>query len=149
MGTPILGPKDTAVGDLIELRQPYRNVVCKVVRASAGGMTVQPLTGAKVRLPYTEARLGAVSVLTCVNFYNLDARARWLAATPDGVIADAARGFVSIVLTADDMRDLPATTARLTKLKAWIDAEPKAATVQPTPKPKPKPPKPRRRRTPR
>lgn len=143
MGTPILRPADVVAGDLIKLQRPYgQATVCKVVRAGVSGVTVQLPSGAENRLPYTEVRLGAVSVLTHVNFYSLDARERWLATAPDGVIADAARGFVSIVLTADDMRDLPATTARLTKLKAWIDAEPKAAAAQPAPKP-------RRRRTPR
>lgn len=69
------------------------------------------------------------------------AYARWVVSAPVGVNADTARGFVSIVLTAADMQDLPAAVDRLTKLKAWIDAEPKAAVPQPKPKP-------RRKRTP-
>lgn len=69
------------------------------------------------------------------------AYARWIVSAPDGVNADTARGFVSVVLTADDMQDLPAVVARLTKLKVWIDAEPKAVATKPEPKRKPRKPR--------
>ena len=129
MATPIRSYDVVAVGDTVELRRPgYPPEACKVISGrTPNGMTVQLRSGLKVRHPYVEAN-------GHVNFYSLNARECWLAAPPaefDGAVcADLGRGFVSMVLTADDVRDLAATTVRLKKLAAWLAAEPKLSNMQ-------------------
>lgn len=136
MTTAVSTASDVRPGDLVEFA-PYNNfrqappVVCTVVKVGKSSLTFMAPNGTTQRKSfttvYTSRSFGrGTSRHTHHNFRRLDARDRWIREIPRGlsVIADAHRGFVSIVLTADDVRSHVTTGNRLALLADWLAREP-------------------------
>lgn len=136
MSTAVAIASDVRPGDLVEFA-PYNSfrqappVVCAVVKVGKSSLTFTVSNGTTQRKSfttvYTSRSFGrGPSRHTHHNFRRLDARDRWIREIPRGlrITADAHRGFVSIVLTADDVRDHVTTSNRLALLADWLAKEP-------------------------
>lgn len=141
MSVAVTSAADVRPGDLVEFA-PYNNfrqappVVCTVVKAGKSSLTFTAPNGTTQRKSFTTAytsrsfgrgptRRGPTRHVHH-NFRRLDARDRWMREIPRGlnITADAYRGFVSIVLTADDVRDHVTTSNHLALLADWLAKEP-------------------------
>ncbi len=139
MMTIVNGPADVRPGDLVEF-VPYNNfrtppaIVCTVVKVGKSSLTFTTPDGQTQRKAFTASYVSRShfrsSRGTHHNFRRLDARDRWMREIPRGlsVTADAYRGFVSIVLTAADVRDHATTSNRLALLADWLAKEPDRGT---------------------
>lgn len=136
MTTDVRSAADVAPGDLVEYRphDAWRSpppVVCEVVRVGKSSLTIKLSDGTQIRKAYvtrytSRSSPGRSSRHEWHNFSRLDAHDRWLRKmpkTPFHVVADQ-RGFVSVVLTATDVRDHFTTANRLAALADWLAAEP-------------------------
>lgn len=133
MATFVTDGKAVAVGDIVTYHQRGKHrspppVVCTVVRATRTGLTVKLPDGSMVSRQFAvtyRVRAWGGGTATHHNFHRLDGRERWLLAKPEGlnVVADYHRGFSTVILTADDVRDLRTTTIRLAELADWLERE--------------------------
>jgi hypothetical protein len=125
--------KDVSVGDAVEYfqRGKRRNpapVPCTVVRITRTGLTVRmpdgSTTNKRIATPYKSSTWDRKTHVH-YNFHRPDARERWLADRPKALspLVDYARGFVSVVLTADDVRNHAATSMKLLALANWLARE--------------------------
>lgn len=128
---------DVAVGDLVSFhgynsfRSPAPVGPCVVVRVGKASLTVRGPGGNEFRKAYAityRSRGWSGGAHTHHNFRRLDAMDRWLSERPVTSLSITAgrRGFVSVVLTVDNLRDMAATTADLAALSIWIGRQPTA-----------------------
>ena len=135
MTTDVRSAADVAPGDLVEY-QPHSAwrsppaVVCEVVLVRKASLTIELVDGTQIRKAYVTRYMSRSMCGTSrhewFNFRRLDAYDRWLRKmprTPLSVVADH-RGLVSVVLTADDVRDHFTTANRIAALADWLAAEP-------------------------
>lgn len=136
MTTVVRNSGDVAPGDLVEY-QPHNAwrcpppVVCKVLRAGKSSLTVKAPDGSEIRKAYvtsytSRSSFRGTSRHEWTNFRRLDAHDRWLSAMPKAsfhIVADH-RGFISAVLTAENVRDHYTTANRLAALADWLATEP-------------------------
>lgn len=140
MTAAVTGAADVRPGDLVEY-SPYSNfrtppaIVCTVVKVGKSSLTFTTPDGQTQRkaftTSYTSRSFGRVPTRhTRHNFRRLDARDRWMREIPRDlhVTADVYRGFVSVVLTADDVRDHVTTSTGLALLAEWLTKEPPRGT---------------------
>lgn len=117
------------VGDVVEYHELDRQgwVICTVCRITAKGLTVRLPNGKTLNRPFRvtyRIRSWGGGTGNHYNFRRLDGRERWLLEMPKAleVVADCRRGLVSVVLTAENVRD-HLTANHLAALADWLARE--------------------------
>lgn len=136
MTTVVRNSGDVAPGDHVEY-QPYNAwrspppVVCEVLRVGKSTLTVRAPDGSEIRKAYvtrytSRSSFRGQSRHELTNFRRLDAHDRWLRDMPKASFHVGAdhRGFVSAVLTAENVRDRYTTANQIAVLADWLEAEP-------------------------
>ena len=136
MSTPVNGPGDVAVGDLVEVDGDgaARTGVATVVKATTARLTVAWPDGTTTTAGYTRKvkrgpwdtiRRGMPATWDETNFARLGARDRWWRARP--ALADTRADYIGDIfrIGSDAIRDRPDDViAQVRLLSDWLKAEP-------------------------